>query len=109
MPGGLPALVRGVPSLREHVIRVVWLVAAVALAWQAGGGADYSRYAQWPKAFSYSNIRKIQSVVLSPVGVPMTHWSHAPGLIADALERTASVLPALTVGLHTAAVRRRSA
>jgi len=103
MLGGARTLVRGVPSLRGHVIRVVWLVAAIAIGYQARGGADYGRYSQWPKAFETSNILKIQSLVLSPVGVPTTHWSHAPGLIADALQRTTSLLPAVKVGLHTAA------
>jgi len=98
----LHALTRRVPS-RVQLIRIVWLLAALAIGSQARGGADYGRYAQWPKAFESSNILKIQSQVLSPVGVPVTHWSHAPGLIADALERTAGLVPAVRVGLHTAA------
>jgi hypothetical protein len=76
---------------------------AVALGLQSRNGADFGRYSQWPKAFSSSNILKLQSVTLSPVGVPTTQWSHAPGLITDAIERTLSIVPALKIGLPTAA------
>ena len=75
----------------------------MALGLQSRNGADFGRYSQWPKAFSSSNILKLQSVTLSPVGVPTTQWSHAPGLITDAIERTLSVVPALKIGLSTAA------
>jgi hypothetical protein len=73
----------------------------MALGWQAQNGADFPRYAQWPKAFASSNILHIQSTVLSPVGVPMTHWSHAPGLITDAFDRALSFLPSVKIDLHT--------
>lgn len=103
MPGAIfNMLARRVPS-RAQVIRVIWLASAVALGLQVQNGADFGRYAQWPKAFESSEILKIPSTVLSPVGVPMTHWSHAPGMIADALRRIVSVLPAVQSDLHTAA------
>jgi hypothetical protein len=103
MPGAIiNLLARRVPS-RAQVIRAIWLVSAIALGLQVQNGADFGRYAQWPKAFATSEILKIPSTVLSPVGVPMTHWSHAPGLITDALSRILSVLPAVQINLHTAA------
>jgi hypothetical protein len=103
MPGALiHLLARRVPS-RAQVIRVIWVISAIALGLQVQDGADFARYAQWPKAFATSEILKIPSTVLSPVGVPMTHWSHAPGLIADALRRVLSVLPSVQIDLHTAA------
>lgn len=103
MPGAIiNRLARRVPS-RSQVIRVIWLVSAIALGLQVENGADFARYAQWPKAFATSDILTIPSKVLSPVGVPMTHWSHAPGLITDALSRLLSVLPAVQISLHTSA------
>jgi len=86
-----------------RVIKAVWLLFAVALGVQARAGADFGRYSEWPKAFSSSNILRIKSTVLSPVGVPMTHWSHAPGLITDAIARTLIIVPSASVGIHAAA------
>jgi len=103
MPGAIiNMLARRVPT-RAQVIRVIWLVSAIALGLQVQNGADFGRYAQWPKAFATSDILKIPSTVLSPVGVPVTHWSHAPGMITDALRRILSVFPAVEIDLHTAA------
>ncbi|HEX2673176.1 MAG TPA: hypothetical protein VHM25_19985, partial [Polyangiaceae bacterium] len=103
MPGAIiNMLARRVPT-RAQVIRVVWLVSAIALGLQVQNGADFGRYAQWPKAFATSEILKIPSTVLSPVGVPVTHWSHAPGMITDALRRILRLMPAVEIDLHTAA------
>src|SRR3954470_15150184 len=100
MPGPIiNRLARRVPS-RSQVIRMIWLVSAIALGLQVQNGADFGRYAQWPKAFATSDILTIPSKVLSPTGVPMTHWSHAPGLITDALSRILSVLPTVEITLH---------
>ena len=84
-------------------MRVVWIVSAITLGLLSQRGADFGRYSQWPKAFASSNILQIGSSVLSPVGVPMTHWSHAPGLITDAVARTLSFLPSVKIELHLAA------
>lgn len=103
MPGAIILLLaRRLPS-RQQVVSAVWLLSAMALGLQAHDGADFGRYAQWPKAFATADILKIQSTVLSPVGVPMTHWSHAPGLITDALSRILRVLPSVQINLHAAA------
>ncbi|HEY0464584.1 MAG TPA: hypothetical protein VGC79_10260, partial [Polyangiaceae bacterium] len=91
------------PAKRQRIIRGVWLVFAIAMALQSQKGADYWRYSLWAKAFASANILKLQSSVLSPVGVPVTQWSHAPGLITDAIARTLSVLPSVTIDMHTAA------
>ncbi|MEI9940713.1 MAG: hypothetical protein WDO69_26155 [Pseudomonadota bacterium] len=100
MPTERSALALPIRWTREQVIRVVWLVSAVALGAQSRGGADFGRYNEWLKAFSSYDILKIKSVVLSPVGVPMTHWSHAPALVSDAIGRVLSLLP-VKIGVHT--------
>jgi hypothetical protein len=95
------SLAERVPWTRDQLLAAIWLVAAVALGLSPKKGADYPRYAQWVDAFATLDILKIKSTALSPVGVPVTHWSHAPGLVTHALDRVLSLLPFVEGGLHT--------
>jgi hypothetical protein len=76
-------------------------MAAIALGLQTGRGADFPNYEQWVDAFSSYDVLKLASRTLSPVGVPVSHWSHAPGLVTNAFDRVLAFLPFVQTGLHT--------
>lgn len=91
----------GVWWTRDQILKVSWVIAALALGAESHKGADYPRYAQWVEAFESYNVLKVRSTVLSPVGVPVSHWSHAPALITNAIDRLLELLPFVETGLHT--------
>lgn len=90
------------PLSRKGLFRIVWVLAAVALGLQPGEGADYPRYDYWVDVFASYDVLKLNVSTLSPVGVPVSHWSHAPALVANALDRLLGLLPFVKTGLHTA-------
>ncbi len=56
-------------------------IAAVALLGVSRGGADYGRYRAWTTVFSTGDIFTLRSQVTSPLGIPLTQWSHGPGTL----------------------------
>jgi len=44
-------------------------------------GPDLARYRQWAFAFWQTDIFAISSNVGSPLGLPVTTWSHGPGML----------------------------
>jgi len=90
----------GLPWSREWGLRVVWTFSAIALGLQSSQGADFVRYAEWADAFASSNVFKLGGTVVSPVGVPVSQWSHGPGLVTDAVGRALALLPFSRSGLH---------
>lgn len=98
----LAAWTTRLPWSRGGVLRVAWLAAAIALGLQAGRGADFTAYDSWVEAFASYDVLKLESRTLSPVGVPVSHWSHAPALVTNALDRVLGLLPFVETGLHTA-------
>jgi hypothetical protein len=45
-------------------------------------GADSERYLHWARAFWTGNVFALESETISTTGVPLSQWSHGPGLIA---------------------------
>jgi hypothetical protein len=64
-------------SLAEYAC---WFLGASFLLTGAIGGPDYLRYLDWGWAFALNDIFRINSELASPVGVPLSQWSHGPGL-----------------------------
>lgn len=62
------------PSILLAIAAVCMLVASI-------GGADFGRYRQWVAVLDSGNIFLMGSNVGSPLGIPVTHWSHGPGLM----------------------------
>lgn len=66
-------------------IAVITAVAAVLLFILATivgpSGADVKRYLQWAKVFVTHDFNHVRSETLSVTGLPLTQWSHGPGLI----------------------------
>lgn len=44
-------------------------------------GPDSSHYIEWSKVFSSGNIQNLQSSSVSSFGIPVSQWSHGPGLL----------------------------
>ena len=57
-----------------------WFLGAFFLLTSATGGPDYLRYLDWGWAFALNDIFHLKSELASPVGVPLSQWSHGPGL-----------------------------
>jgi hypothetical protein len=47
----------------------------------SGGGADFSRYLDWSQVARSGDIFMLPGDYQSPMGVPITQWSHGPGFI----------------------------
>lgn len=65
-------------SLSGAAITVWYLFTALA----APGGADASRYEDWARAFWSGDPFVLESNTFSPTGMPLSQWSHGPGLLA---------------------------
>lgn len=62
------------------------LVGWIVLTTCAGpDGADASRYVDWARAFATGDPFQLQSETFSPTGMPLSQWSHGPGLLAAPL------------------------
>jgi hypothetical protein len=48
----------------------------------APAGADATRYEDWARAFWSGDPFSLTSQTLSPTGMPLSQWSHGPGLLA---------------------------
>jgi len=60
---------------------VVLTVAAIGMLAASIGGPDFGRYRQWAFALRNADIFAIPSNIGSPLGLPVTTWSHGPGLL----------------------------
>jgi len=58
---------------------IVLLVALLLPA--SSGGADFNRHLDWARAAASADIFELRSGVRSPMGVPLSQWSHGPGLL----------------------------
>jgi hypothetical protein len=56
-------------------------IAALCMLVASIGGADFGRYRAWVTVLKTGNIFLMSSNVGSPLGIPVTHWSHGPGLV----------------------------
>jgi hypothetical protein len=65
-------------SVSGAVITAWYLLTALA----APGGADASRYEDWARAFWSGDPFVLESNTFSPTGMPLSQWSHGPGLLA---------------------------
>ena len=90
------AVARRARSVRDCARRAAWwrraaasraagcavvVFGAVLLLAAALPGADYGRYRDWANAYLYQDLFLIGTPVGSPLGLPLTQWSHGPGLI----------------------------
>ncbi|HTU59499.1 MAG TPA: hypothetical protein VMF89_13710, partial [Polyangiales bacterium] len=89
--------------MRALVEKIAWVVLAIALGIWPREGADYPSYASWVDVFASRDVYQLQSTTISPVGVPVSQWSHAPALITNAIDRALSVVPFVQTGLHSVA------
>jgi hypothetical protein len=55
-------------------------VFALLLLLIATGGPDCLRFLDWSRAAQSGNIAELPGEVRTPAGVPLTQWSHGPGL-----------------------------
>jgi len=60
---------------------VVLAVAAIGMLAASIGGPDFGRYRQWAFALRNADIFAIPSNIGSPLGLPVTQWSHGPGML----------------------------
>ncbi len=60
---------------------LVAVLAAGLLLSSSVGGADFGRYWDWSVAFSTGDIFRLRSDVASPLGIPLSQWSHGPGAL----------------------------
>ncbi len=73
--------------LEPREIAAPWLlggagvIAAVGLLAGASYGPDFGEYLMWADAFRTADILVIKSSTGSPLGIPMSQWSHGPGLL----------------------------
>lgn len=67
-------------QLRISPAMVVVLAAGLLLS-SSMGGADFGRYWDWSVAFSTGDIFRLRSDVASPLGIPLSQWSHGPGAL----------------------------
>lgn len=44
-------------------------------------GPDFGRYMHWAAAFLTADISHLASATMSPLGLPVTTWSHGPGAV----------------------------
>ena len=66
---------------RPWAASILVLTAAGLLLLAATGGPDCLRYLDWSRAARTGDIFELNNAALSPVGVPLSQWSHGPGLL----------------------------
>lgn len=72
-------------TLEPRSIVAPWLlggagvIAAVGLLAGASYGPDFGEYLMWADAFRTADILELKSSTGSPLGIPMSQWSHGPG------------------------------
>lgn len=71
----------GMRVFRSFVFLVLPLLFVACIATTAKPGPDFVRYMDWNRAFLSGEIRTIRSVTASPLGLPVSLWSHGPGLL----------------------------
>ena len=67
--------------LPRFLIVPLLLLLLLTAIWR--GGPDFGNYLTWARAFRQGDPQEILSAgfTLSPLGVPLTQWSHGPGLL----------------------------
>lgn len=62
----------------ESALLALWVVSTLA----APDGADATRYVDWARALYLGDPYALTSDTFSPTGMPLSQWSHGPGLLA---------------------------
>lgn len=67
------------PLLERLLPLALGLIYALALLSHARTGADYTEYELWAKVATSGNVFEISHDLGSPLGLPLSQWSHGPG------------------------------
>jgi hypothetical protein len=89
-------------ELRTALRRLVPLAAALTILLGSTPGADFGGYVDWAQVFFHGDITLLRSATASPMGVPLSIWSHGPGLLAGTLHFALPTLLTAQTALYLA-------
>lgn len=88
-------------AFRRLLLGAALLVAALLLLLSSFPGPDFGHYRAWAQVLASGDLFLLESSTGSPLGVPMSTWSHAPGMFFALGDR---VLAAVSPNTAAAAV-----